>query len=262
MAKYSSAFAIYDGNTSQIQGNIKVDTPIQIMSCTKSFASLAIGMLYDMGALRLSDKISKWIPNIQDSRITILHILTHKSGISAEWNSGKEHGSATDVYDYVLGLNMTHVPGEKFRYNNNAVELLGLLVRILTGKNLRDFLYERLFKPLKISKPTWYGDRSGNSYASWGLCLDYISMIKIGRLLLDRGGAIISSRYVHKMESLSLLTWKHPLGYYFEGYMGNLLLILPKHHRVIVRLVQTPSKYNNNTQYTQLKKILRRPLEA
>lgn len=262
MSSYSSAFAIYDGTTSQIQSNIKIATPIQIMSCTKSFASLAIGILYDMGAVRLSDRLSKWIPNIQDSRITIKHVLTHTSGISAEWNSGRKHDSAPNVYDYILDLKMTHIPGTKFIYNNNAVELVGLLVSVLIGTNLRDFLYKHLFKPLGIRKPNWYGDKSGNSYVAWGLCLNYVDMIKVGRLLLDEGRNIISAKYVHKMESLSLLVWKHPLGYYFEGYMGNLLLIIPKHRRIIVRLVKTPSRYSNDIQYAQLKKILRQPLSA
>ncbi len=260
MARYSSAFAVYEAATDTTKAYTSTDEPIQIMSCTKSFASLAIGLLCDAGKLKLSDRLAKWIPNIQSDRITVEHVLTHRSGLNAKWNSGREHDSARDVYAYVLGLKMTSAPGEKILYNNNAVELLGLLVKIITGENLRDFLYSRLFKPLGIKKPVWYGDRAGNSYASWGLCLDYRDMLKVGKMLLSNGSGLISSKYIRKMASKSLLVWKHPLGYYFEGYMGNLLLIIPLRGRVIVRLVKTPSKYDNDIQVRQLAKVLKQPL--
>lgn len=258
--EHSSAFIVYDDDTGVTKGRIKVETPIQIMSCTKSFVSLAIGLLYDMGKLRLSDRVSKWVPNIQDHSITVIHILTHRSGISAEWNSGASHDSAKNVYDYVLGLRMTSRSGEKFIYNNNAVELLGLIVKTISGKNLRDFLYTNLFKPLGIRKPDWYGDASGNSYASWGLCLEGRDMLKVGKMLLDGGDGLISTKYIRKMVTTPLLVWKHPLGYYFEGYMGNLMLIMPRYNRIIIRLVKTPSKYDNNIQSKQLTRVLKRPL--
>jgi CubicO group peptidase (beta-lactamase class C family) len=51
-------------------------------------------------------------------------------------------------------LPLLHNPGEKFTYGM-GVDLLGYLVEVVSGKDLNQFLQERLFRPLGM-KDTWF----------------------------------------------------------------------------------------------------------
>ena len=64
---------------------IKNHKLIQLRSITKLFVSIAIGILYDDGKIKLSDPINLFIKDFPYPNITILHILTHTSGLEYKW---------------------------------------------------------------------------------------------------------------------------------------------------------------------------------
>jgi len=53
-----------------------------VASLTKVVGTLSVTLqLLAQGRLRLTDRVSDWLPAWQDRRVTIRHLLTHTSGI-------------------------------------------------------------------------------------------------------------------------------------------------------------------------------------
>jgi CubicO group peptidase (beta-lactamase class C family) len=156
------------------------DTIFRIASMTKPITSVALLTLYDDGLIRLTDPVSKYIPefdkptvlgsgeegkNIRAKRrITIKHLLTHTSGLTYHWDTqlgplykeaGITHGLIQD--DSVLAEKMKklaripllHHPGQKWTYGL-SVDMLGRVVEVVSGKTLEEFLQERIFEPLAM----------------------------------------------------------------------------------------------------------------
>jgi len=157
------------------------DTIFRIASMTKPITSVAVLMLCDEGLVRLTDPVSKYIPEFADPavlgpdpqdgktipakrQITIKHLLTHTSGLTYHWNrrlgqmyqeAGITHGLLQD--DSVLAVKMSrlarlpllHQPGEAWEYGL-SVDVLGRVVEVASGKTLEEFFEQRIFGPLEM----------------------------------------------------------------------------------------------------------------
>jgi CubicO group peptidase (beta-lactamase class C family) len=51
---------------------------------------------------------------------------------------------------------LTDEPGSKWTYNNNAINLLGRIIEVASGKPYDDFMQERLFDPLGMENTTFW----------------------------------------------------------------------------------------------------------
>ncbi|MBL6853701.1 MAG: beta-lactamase family protein [Alphaproteobacteria bacterium] len=156
------------------------DTLFRIASMTKPVTSVAALMLMEEGKFRLSDPITKWAPEFKAMRvlkdpqgalnetvpaareITFEDLFTHRSGLAYGFSS---LGPIAHEYARVLGdvLNNEHAeeewmkrlatlpllyqPGERFHYSHST-DVLGFLVGRIAGMPFRDFLIERIFRPL------------------------------------------------------------------------------------------------------------------
>jgi CubicO group peptidase (beta-lactamase class C family) len=179
-------------------------TRIETMSVTKSVVSLAIGFLVDDGKLTLDTPLATFYPELaqgRKERITVRHVLNHTSGIAADPVATRMERSP-DFVRFALAAEMDAAPGERFFYNNTAVNLLAGVVERASGEKLDDFLRERLFAPLGITEVTWWRDRSGNPAANAGLQIHALDLAKIGQLVLDegmwRGRRILSAEWIRR----------------------------------------------------------------
>ena len=155
--------------------NLETDTPIRpssifhVASVSKQFTAMSIMLLGADGKLSVDDDIRKYLPEIPDygTPITIRHLLTHTSGLRDQWNlialaRGRfEENRITeaDVMDIVprqTALNFT--PGAEYVYSNTGFTLLGVIVKRVSGKSLRDFADERIFKPLGMTNTHFHDD--------------------------------------------------------------------------------------------------------
>lgn len=161
--------------------DMSAGTIFRIASMTKPITSVAVLMLCDDGLIRLTDPVSKYIPEFADPvvlgperregktipakrPITIKHLLTHTSGLTYHWNQRlgpmyKEaditHGLLQD--DSVLAVKMKelaripllHQPGEAWEYGL-SVDVLGRVVEVASGKTLEEFFEQRIFEPLAM----------------------------------------------------------------------------------------------------------------
>jgi CubicO group peptidase (beta-lactamase class C family) len=170
---------------------MQFDAIFRIASMTKPITSVAIMMLYEEGHFHLNTPISNFIPDFKDVKvfvgegesesyywtdlerpITFRHLFTHTAGLSYGWNENdpvdrqyqkaqKESGSdprKATVKDMVEGLTklpLAFQPGTKWRYSY-AIDVLGYIVEVISGKPLDEFLKERLFEPLGMTDTDFY----------------------------------------------------------------------------------------------------------
>ena len=124
-------------------------------SLTKVVATTpCIMILMEQGRLKLNDPVGKHIAEFsgpQKNGITIHHLLTHTSGLppilprKPAWS-----GYATGI-KLATTLQTRAKPGEKYRYSDVNFILLGEIVRRLSGKSLKQFASQAVFKPLGMN---------------------------------------------------------------------------------------------------------------
>ncbi|MBW7966318.1 serine hydrolase [Bradyrhizobium sp. BR 10261] len=177
------------------------DTLHNLKSCSKSVASLVIGIAIDQGLIRSIDEpVFNFFPELSDlrspdkDRILLSHLLTMSLGlkwVEATAATGDDNDEvrmhmAQDACRYVLGLPVTAPAGQEFFYNTGALALLSAIVRKVTGRPLDEFARSVLFEPLGITEFEWSRFK-GDSDAGGGLRLRPRDMAKIGQLVLARG---------------------------------------------------------------------------
>ena len=164
--------------------------PIEAMSATKSVVALAIGFLIADGKLKSLDApLWELYPELRQGlkeSLTVRHLLNHTSGIQAEPHTMEIYRSP-DFVRLALSADLVSKPGEKFFYNNKAVNLLAGIVERASGQKLDDYLKARLFEPLGIRDVSWTRDSAGNPHGMSGLQIHPIDFAKIGQMLLDGG---------------------------------------------------------------------------
>jgi CubicO group peptidase (beta-lactamase class C family) len=144
-------------------------TRFNLASVSKPFTAFSIALLAQQGKLSLDDDIRKYVSEIPkyDDTITIRHLLHHTSGIREYQALVSFAGLGTDnAYSPKAILNMlarqkniSFKPGAKYQYSNSGYFLLGVIVERVSGKSLRAFAEENIFKPLGMKNTLIYNNR-------------------------------------------------------------------------------------------------------
>jgi len=161
------------------------DAIFRIASMTKPVVGVAVLMMIEEGKIRLSDPVSKFIPQFKDLKvavpqggqqagargaapprfytvpaereITIKDLLTHTSGLVSGTISTAEAAKITrnpgdTLADYIPRLGQVPLefqPGSRWTYSPGAgFDTLGRIVEIVSGQSLDQFLRQRIFDPL------------------------------------------------------------------------------------------------------------------
>ncbi len=145
-----------------------VDTMFRIGSVTKQFTSAAIMRLVEKDELALEDLLVEHVPKFptRGHEVSILHLLTHTSGIKSYTGLGDEWQkiialelSHEELLDLVRDAPFDFAPGERFLYNNTAYYLLGVIVERITGQSYADHLRTEILQPLGLTR-TRYGSNT------------------------------------------------------------------------------------------------------
>lgn len=143
-----------------LEHGIPIDsaTVLRIASVSKQFTAMSALLLEQDGALSLDDDIRKYLPEMPDygHPISIRHLMQHSSGIRDYEGITTLLGIAyedTYVEREILELlarqkALNFAPGERYLYSNSGYLLLGEIVERVSGKTLRQFVDERIFRPL------------------------------------------------------------------------------------------------------------------
>lgn len=170
-----AALGVYrDGRITKAQGYglaevewdaaVTPDTIFQSGSMGKQFTATAVMMLVEEGKVGLEDPIKKYFPYAPEAwnDIKVHNLLSHTSGLG-EYETGartKVGGpfyirmdfTEDELYKKITEMRMDFKPGEDWSYRNTNYVLLGILIHKVTGKFYGDFLQERIFKPLGMSR--------------------------------------------------------------------------------------------------------------
>lgn len=188
-AQHSTALLILKNGKLVLERYWEVDwrEPLVTMSVSKSIVSLAIGQLLAARKLRsLDQKVVDFIPawkNTPKAEITLRQLLNHTSGLSPN----RAHRVRGKLSRHANRAKVVTPPGTRFRYNNNAVDMLALVVQKVTKRYLDDYLQQHLFGPLDVSGAYWYKYADGHPRLAGELLIRPIDLIKIGKLMLDGG---------------------------------------------------------------------------
>ena len=130
-------------------------TKFAIGSVSKQFVAAAMFRMQEENKLKLSDPLSKYLPDFpRGETITLRQLLTHTSGIR-EYTFGQEFHNRCghpprpgEVYQCILAAPLGDRPGRRFSYSNSNYYLAGVILEKVTGESLRELLSRLFFEPL------------------------------------------------------------------------------------------------------------------
>ena len=193
-----------------------VDMRMNIGSVSKTIAALAVMILRDRGKLDLDQPVVELNRNFsmrspEYARVTVRHLLNHSSGFLGTnyrnlinfvptWNYWR------DTVDVLAQSRLKHEPGDLSVYCNDGFTVLEWLVGSLTSRSYSAFVDAELLKPLGMTStefplqfspegtfvhPVYHGQTLPQEFvaahASGGILSTPADMMKLARLILDRG---------------------------------------------------------------------------
>jgi CubicO group peptidase (beta-lactamase class C family) len=174
-----------------------------LQSVTKTITSIIIGVASarkefpDLSTPVLSFFDTTQVKNIDDlkRKMTIRHLLTMTAGI--DWNEYLPYSDpANDAIamersfnwiQYVIDKPMALEPGQSFRYNSGASQLLAYIFKRSTGRDIEEYAAKNLFAPLDINTWFWKRTPTGLCDTEGGLYLSETDLAKIAYLFLKEG---------------------------------------------------------------------------
>ena len=149
------------------------ETRFAMASGSKVFTAAAVGLLIQEGKVGLDTRLADCVRSRKrpfDPGITLEHLLNHTSGIADYFDEETPSDFAalwrdrpcyrmTSVRDFLpLFENEPRraAPGAGFHYNNAGYVLLGLVIEEVTGRDCRDFIADRVFRPCGMNRTGYF----------------------------------------------------------------------------------------------------------
>ena len=244
-------------------------------STSKSLSSMATGLAIADGKLALDHTVGRSIPDASPDgkrSVTVKQLLSMTSGVHNDGGIGQRE----DLFSYALRTApMDHEPGAKWDYNNTGLALLSPVFRKATGKQIDEFLGERLFRPIGISVGDWTWERREELALPYSGCHTTArSLGRIGLLVLHQGQwkdkqivpaawlaeSIAPSQELNK--SYGYLWWNNTTNKWPNvpkdafaalGKWDNNILVVPSLDLVVIRQSDlAPAKGHQIAEYFQL----------
>ena len=227
-------------------------------SMAKTVVAMLVGLAVADGAIRsLDDKVETYVPQLKGQPLgetPIRHVLTMSSGVKFTTNdSGADdlalltrltllqegEGGPASVQPF---KERERPPGVQYFYSSLDTQVLGLVVRGATGRNLSDYLSERIWRPMGAeSHATWLTDRSGHEVAFAFLQATLRDWGRFGLLLANDGAAggrqLIPAAWVREATTVSAPHLRAGRAERFFGY-GYQVRVLPGANRQFVLIGQ------------------------
>ena len=131
-------------------------TYFRICSISKMVTAVAILQLQEKGLLKVSDSLSKYLPDYpRGNGITIHHLLTHTSGISS-CNFPLEMTTIPTSVETITAFYKTKPleskPGADFHYSNGNYCILSYIIEKISGKKFESYIKEHIAKPAGMNE--------------------------------------------------------------------------------------------------------------
>ncbi|MER5726817.1 serine hydrolase domain-containing protein [Streptomyces sp. NPDC002138] len=145
-----------------------VRSRFRIGSVSKTFSSVVLLQLVNEGRVDLDTPVNQYLPRLlPDDRITVRHLLTHRSGLSDYTNAMFENTvpgfeavrnkvfSYQELVDLSLAEPRTAEPGVSYSYSNTNFVVVGMIIEKVTGKPVEKEYDRRIIKPLKLRNTSY-----------------------------------------------------------------------------------------------------------
>jgi len=171
-------------------------------SVAKSFVSALFGIAISEGSIKdINQPVTDYLPLLKNSGyngVSIKNVLQMSSGVRfnedyGDFNSdinkmGRYFALNMPLADFVASLKAERKQGTYHHYVSMDTQVLGMILREATGKNLSEYAQEKLWKPLGMeSDAYWLIDGNGMEAAFAGLNLTLRDYARFGRLYLKNG---------------------------------------------------------------------------
>lgn len=252
-----------------------------VASVTKSVVSALVGIAIDQGYINsVNQKVLEYFPEYQSAdedflkkAVTIKHLLTMTAPFPFSWKEGdsRSHEPLDRLRrqkDWITySLNLLGQKGQlgKFQYYTVGTHLLSAIITKATGKSMREYANQELFRTLGMTEipdydmksfsleavfgkdiKGWTKDPQGITAGGFGLTLTPRDMARFGLLYLNHGKwdqkQVISKEWI--LESLNMnsnhygyLWWLKDETNLFSfsalGAGGNVICCIPEKDIVI-----------------------------
>ena len=247
-------------------------TRLPSYSVGKTMTSIMIGQLVASGKIKESDTFVNFFPEFKTGgtfdQITIQQLLDMQGGVGVSdnyptgpqgWGVAIAQMYATTDINFFLKHNrkMAFTPGTKSIYRSVDVQMLGMIIKKVTGMRVADYFSKNVWQPVGALTPaTWNVDRIGGTEKTF-CCFNAAApdYAKVGLMILNNGMTgdkrIISTDWVKRITTpvekldgwgYGALTW-HPFEgtSMMDGLHGQYVFIDPKTRTVIVKLSDVPT---------------------
>ena len=163
----------------------------RMYSVSKSFTSVAIGMMIDEGRISLDDKVADYFPEYIPPnphpfilQATIRHLL-----MMATFNPSTSYNQydADWVATFFQDPREKHEPGKRFSYDTAATVVLCAIVEKLNGKPILEYM-RPVFDEIGVSRDIWcIRSPDGRSWTGSGIMATTRDFAAFGLLCLNRG---------------------------------------------------------------------------
>jgi len=136
---------------------VDADTLFPVASISKTFTATAILQLAEQQLVDLDAQLSTYLPQFQDSGISILNLLTHTAGLPDAYTPiGGSNVDAVLAYVAKVADDGTDFePGTGWAYADAHFNILGAVVQSLTRTPFPDYAKDKLLEPLGMMRSSF-----------------------------------------------------------------------------------------------------------
>ncbi len=191
-------------------------------SVSKSIVAIAVGFAVQEGLFSLDDGIIEHFPEYAGDNYTrqtvrdMLMMATEK--VDRNWFRSQTDDRLKTYFSNTRAETKGH--GDLFDYDSAGAFVLGALVERASGRELGDYLREKLFDKIGVSKEAYFLKcPSGHAWGDSGFMCTARDLLKIARFVMKKGEGLLSAEYL--TDATSALIFNNDLGiddYDTHGY--------------------------------------------
>jgi CubicO group peptidase (beta-lactamase class C family) len=198
-------------------GALTAAQPHIAFSVTKSLFGTIAATLVEQGRLDPDAPVVAYVPELASSGLalaTVRQVMDMTTSVdysedyadpqAGVWDHGRaggilarpaDYSGPTSFYDFLVTLPQGGPHGEAFAYKTANTDILGWILRRVTGQRLNDMLSERLWAPLGCEQDgRLLVDSAGTEFAGGGFNGSLRDMARFGEMM--RGGGIFNGRRI------------------------------------------------------------------
>lgn len=204
----------------------------RMYSVSKSFVSLAIGLMSDEGLLNLDDPITKYLPDKLPQSVPpwIARSTIRDLAMMATAHSGTTYSFNDEDWAWTFfNTPPSHPPGTIFAYDTSATVVLNTIVERLSAMPFLEYMRPKLLEPMGCSSESWcIQTPDGTSWGGSGVICPLRDMAKLAFLCMNGGRwgdqQLISEQYISAATAKQIdnsLTGEVGYGYQIWREMAN-----------------------------------------